>query len=136
MSETKSSDERFRELLEKIDPGFRRARLVEQLDGGEGGRALKAMAIAAIHEVQAHTRLLARIEEALAEDESAEAQATLRTIRRQNEINVAQAEHYVAECELVMGQLTELDAAGIAPPSDNGREPSRAERRRASRTKA
>ena len=141
-------NEKFRELLEKIDPSFRKARLEAELDGDDQSVGLKRRFLSVYQESQAQSRLVKRHEKALkdlpapagsaSEEERASCrrilgvrQATLDQARENERANWLFADHLREEIERVMGQLEEFSKAGLPPAAADGARPNRQTRRRA-----
>ena len=140
-------NEGFRELLEKIDPSFRKARLEAELDGDDQSVGLKRRFLAAYQDAQAQSRLVKRHEKALkdlstprgsaSEEEQAShrrilsvRQATMDQARENERVNWLYADHLREEVERVMEQLEEFNKAGLPPkPAEDGAGPKRRTRR-------
>jgi len=131
----RKDDPKFRELLEKIDPAFRFARLKVEMEGGEpdgqgqGGVTigLRQRFMDQYGQAQAQSRLVA-LHEKQPVPTDAEAQALraelIKRSRENERIAWLMAEHFGDELERLNKQIEEFDKAGLpkdeAPPSENG----------------
>ncbi len=133
-------DDRFREMLEKIDPSFRKARLEEELDGNEktGVVGYRARFLQAHSDAGAQGRLveshkksiagpddtgLADISSSSMQQSLVEARDRTLTLARENErIAWLMVEHLAGEIERVEKQLEEIRVAGLPKPAEKNEE--------------